>query len=182
MSSFNITLTKEIYAASKPPKVRDLWNLPFDQREIAAAELADEGFVIDRQIDIWGWDPVKVMVTRDQLGYAWVPNAFQPNLQDPFALLGGPHTDMTKPWPKSIKVSVDANDFPPFVEPPAPSPEVRPVGVAIGNGLFSANIEAVYPNGVWRFRAGETFTQDGVKYKFNHVDTPFGPSISWSLA
>lgn len=182
MSLFDITLTNEIYAASKAPEVRNLWTLPFEDREAKASDLNDEGFVIDRQIDIWGWDPVKVMVSRAQLGYPWVPSAFQPNLENPLHLGSAPSTDFSKPWPKSIKVSVDAADYPPFSQP-APKPDVvKPVGVEIGNGLFAANITAVWQNGVWLFRDGDPYTQDGVKYVFKKVNTPFGPSVSWRLA
>lgn len=118
-------LTDDVYWASKDPRVRDLKKLEpaSDARNSAAQALDAAGLVIDRPIDIWGWDPVLVMRARGSLGYPWSPNAFQPNLVDPLHLgvflPGTQPTDMSKPWPRSIKTSTLASDYPPF-DPPKP--------------------------------------------------------------
>ena len=39
--------------------------------------LAQSGLVIDRQIDIMGYDAYETMLTRRLYGYTWVPSAFQ---------------------------------------------------------------------------------------------------------
>ena len=115
-------LTDAVYWAAKDSRIHDLQKLVTpdglpDQagRQSAAAALDAAGLVIDRQIDIWGWDPVLVMNMRGAYGFAWAPNAFQPN----FASGNATPTDMSKPWPRSIRTSTLASDYPP-IQPPAP--------------------------------------------------------------
>lgn len=183
----NITLTEDIYWNSKDPKVQALRNTPFEQRETLASQLSADGFIIDRPIMLWGWSAVQVMAYRAQLGYTWCPNAYQPNLIDPLQTgvvpIGQTATDMTKPWPNSIKVSVDASDYPPaipIVVPPLPNP-VFAVGQRNGN-LFQANISAVTSNGQFLLKDGQSYVQEGVTYIFHVINTPFGPSINFTLA
>ncbi len=159
-------LTDEIYWASKPPEVRalqDISVLDQDARQSAAAALSAKGFLIDRQIDIWGWSPSKVMAYRTQLGATYSLDG-----------ISGLRT---------IKVSVDAADYPPFDAVKPPAPPVRAVGQYKGNGLYEANITACAdPNGHLIFADGQHYTQDGVEYVF-HVTQFWGmPSINWTKA
>lgn len=161
-------LTDAIYWASKDPKVQAIHSLPFDEREAAAAALAAQGFTIDRQIDIWDWQPTLVMQYRQGLGLAFTPAASFDGLPLPA---------------KFIKVSTNASDYPPLVPPPVPDPEVKPVGTYIGNGLYAANIVACVDHaGNLLFHDGQHYTQDNVEFVFHYVPTPFGPSINWTRA
>lgn len=183
-----------LYFASKDPRIVALQQvreastgLPDLAGRLTAAQPLDSaGLVVDMQIDIWGWDPVLVMAARKQYGFPWVPNAFQPNLVDPLATgvipSGSVATDMRRPWPRSIKVSVDAADYPAFAPPPPPpTPSASPVGPRVGD-LFGVNIAAASVNGQFLFQDGKEYTIDGTSYIFHNVPTPFGPSVNWTLA
>lgn len=156
--------TDEIYFASKDPQKNALRELPPADRQAAAEALSAKGFVIDKAIDIWGWDPTKIMAVRIQYG-------------QPYTLDGITGT-------KTIKSSLDAADYPPFA--PASTPpvvRVMPVGEYIGNGLYRANITACMDGqNHMLFADGQTYTQDGVEYIF-HLTKFWGiPSINWSKA
>jgi hypothetical protein len=153
-------LNDDIYWASKSPEVNALRSLAPDAREAPASELAAKGVLIDRCIDIWGWDPTKVMAYRVSLGVTSQLTAFAPL--------------------KSIKVSIDAADYPPFSPAPPPLPKVEPVGAYTGNGLYQATSACFDGNGHLMFSDGQPYTQDGVTYIF-HVTQFWGmPSINWS--
>lgn len=172
-------ITVQDYWNSKDPRVVALGDVEFDAREDVAKALDAQGLVIDRAIDIYRWDPVKVMEFRLQLGVPFVPNAFQENLVDPFKTgvvpAGAIATDFSKQFFRSIKSSVDLADYPPFtVVTPAPDTTFDPVGNEIGNGTFAAISAANYAN-------GDTHTKDGVTYVFHKVPGPFGPSQNWTV-
>lgn len=181
------TLTNEIYRASKDPRVNALQDIKsvdglpdIDQRLQAASRLDKEGLIIDMQIDIWGWDPVKVMAVRESVGYPWGPNAFQPNLTNPFKLLGGPYTDMSQPWPRSIKVSTDAKDYPAFAPPPPPVPvSASPIGQKNGDSYF-VNQAVAQVSGQWLFKDGQEYVEGGKTYIFHNQPGMFGPMVSWT--
>lgn len=66
------------YWASQPPAVQALQNIDDPtQRALAASQLAASGYQIDTPIMVWGWDPSKVTTLRQDMGYTWVPSAFQ---------------------------------------------------------------------------------------------------------
>ncbi len=66
------------YWASQPPAVQALQNIDDPtQRAVAASQLAASGYQIDTPIMVWGWDPSKVTTLRENMGYTWVPSAFQ---------------------------------------------------------------------------------------------------------
>lgn len=161
------TLTTDIYWASKRPEVRAIHELPFEQRESAASALAQAGDVIDRQIDIWGWDPVLVMQVRDQYGVVFAPAA---------AFIG------VATNPAFIKTSLDAVDYPSFDPAPPSVPQVKPVGVYIGNGIYAATQACFTPSGSLLFVDGQHFIQDGATYIFHAV--PFWNmwSVNWTRA
>jgi hypothetical protein len=68
----------DAYWASQPPAVQALRNMDDQsQRSVLAAQLAASGYKIDTSIMVWGWDPAKVTGLRQDMGYKWVPSAFQ---------------------------------------------------------------------------------------------------------
>lgn len=183
-----VTLTDVIYRASKDPRTNDLQKLvksdgtpDIEARQAAAATLDAAGLVIDREIDIWGWDPVLVMVARMTAypgSLTWGPNAFQPNLTA--------QTDLSKPWPRSVKYSVDATDYPAIASAPPPLPAPHPVGALIGNGVYAVNTAVCFSNvtGQWLYREGNQETApDGVPV-FWHMGFGFAglPSPMWETA
>lgn len=73
-----------------------------------AQQLADQGFTIDKAIMVWGWDPVKTMLTRQAYGYTWAPSWNQGNVATPgLALPGQTAYDPNSPPPGSIAVNTD---------------------------------------------------------------------------
>lgn len=167
-------LTQAIYEASKPDAFKDLFAISqIDQgaRESKARELHDQGYVIDRQIEIWGWDAGKVMAYRQILGFTTSPSAiFSPS-----------------DTPTSIKVSIDAADYPPFHPPAPPEPVGSPVG-AVGSiaGVYSIRTQAIYDgNGKLLYKEGDPFTlADGTVVTFHQqMVAPFNMvGYSWETA
>ena len=74
--------------------------------------LAQSGLVIDRQIDIMGYDAYETMLTRRLYGYTWVPSALQMITFSPpgFALTKESAYDPDHPPAGSILVH-DPNTF-----------------------------------------------------------------------
>ncbi len=80
----------DAYWAAQPAAVQQLRNVAdFGQRNALAQQLADQGYTIDRAIMVWGWDPLKTMLTRKMYGYNWVPSMNQPNVTSPNMALPG---------------------------------------------------------------------------------------------
>lgn len=148
-----VTLTNAIYRASKSPAVQALMDMQDDLRFSKAVELAKAGELIDVPIMVWGWDPLTTMALRAQEGYTWVPSALQPNIPIGPNIANAwnlPSYDPNSPPPGSIKVSVDANDYPPYpvvtpvvVKPVQPASATSIVGDPIGGGFFRAGNAAV---------------------------------------
>jgi len=68
----------DAYWAQQPPAVQQLRDITdYQTREQMATQLAQEGYTIDVPIMVYGWDPSKVMATREAAGYTWVPSALQ---------------------------------------------------------------------------------------------------------
>jgi hypothetical protein len=65
------------YWASQPTAVQALRNMPQEERDGYADQLASEGYSIDVPIMVWGWDPSIVTSMRQADGYTWVPSALQ---------------------------------------------------------------------------------------------------------
>ena len=76
-------------------------------RESTAAQLAQEGYTIDYQIMVAGWDPLNTMATRAFYGYTWVPSMLQPGVPvvPGMHLAGLPDYDPSNPPAGSVKVS-----------------------------------------------------------------------------
>jgi hypothetical protein len=81
-----VTNEYEAYWATQPAEVQALMYAPNETKRMELAhELADQGFLIDVPIMVWGWDPLSTMVVRRNQGYTWVPSANQ----DPVAVAPG---------------------------------------------------------------------------------------------
>lgn len=167
-------LTDDAYWASKDPKVAAVHTLDFAARIGAAQVLDTQGFIIDNLIDIYGWSPTLVMQARGAYGYAWVPSAFQPNLVDPLGtgvvLQGQTPTDMSKPWPRSIRVSTDSKDYPsltPSKPAPLPSDGVTWYYDSV-NGVYGVVQAAVVDSqGKWLYTEGQALLYKGQTVYFH---------------
>lgn len=124
------TLTNEIYWASRDPRIQALQQLNNINdgdgkaaRYDAAIALAQQGLIIDAQIDGWGIDAAQEMSLRAFYGYTWWPSIIQPPPSVPGHVLSGqtPY-DPNNPPAGSVKVSTDAADYPPFAPPTPPAP------------------------------------------------------------
>ena len=100
----------DAYWAAQPPAVQQLRNVAdFGARSFLAQQLSDQGYTIDRAIMVWGWDPMKTMVTRKMYGYTWVPSFNQPSLSAApnMAQPGETPYDANNPPPGAIAVNTD---------------------------------------------------------------------------
>jgi len=98
------------YWALQPPEVQKLRDIPiFEERAILGQKLADQGYVIDPTIMVYGWNPYQVMKNRQDGGYTWVPSFSQPSVQVPPGLSfpGLPSYDRYHPPAGSIRVTTD---------------------------------------------------------------------------
>lgn len=68
------------YKAAQPEPVQQLMAMPagIASRAPTAAKLAQEGYLIDNAIMVWGYDPWIATQARIQLGYTWIPSLLQP--------------------------------------------------------------------------------------------------------
>jgi hypothetical protein len=74
----------EAYWAQQPPAVQQLRNITdYQTREQMGTQLAEQGYTIDVPIMVYGWDPSKVMATREAAGYTWVPSGMQKPIEMP---------------------------------------------------------------------------------------------------
>lgn len=173
--AFPVTLTDDIYWAAQPTPVQALRNMDTatGNRAALAMKLAQQGFTIDVPIMVWNWDPVITMALRAQYGYTWVPSALQPPIPLPPGLSfpGLPAYDANHPPAGSIRVSVNAADYPPFDPPPPPLPQANNV---VGPRNFG---NYYYPGpGAMGLADGAVVTQNGVQYTYHLVAGLMGPS------
>jgi hypothetical protein len=71
----------DAYWAAQPPAVQALRNMPDGEaKNELALKLANQGYSIDTQIMVWGWDPQMTMTVRENQGYSWVPSYGQANI------------------------------------------------------------------------------------------------------
>lgn len=165
------TLTPDIYWAAQPPQVRALRAMTSNEVGLAAKQLADQGFIIDVAIMVYQWDPVTVMGIRQQEGFTWVPSGNQPDIpvMPGLSVPGLPTYDPNNPPPGSIKVSINAADYPAFDPPPPPPPPLPTnwVGPREWGNVYT------YGPGVWStdpgpkhfvVTDGQVVAQDGVSY------------------
>jgi hypothetical protein len=104
----------DAYWAAQPAEVQQLRTIgDFVQRMSMAQQLVSKGYAIDKSIMVWGYDPMKTMVTRQIYGYSWVPSLNQSVDSTPppgFALPGQTPYDPAHPAPGSIQVSTKFAD------------------------------------------------------------------------
>ena len=99
----------DAYWAAQPAAVQQLRDIPdLNARTGMAQKLADQGYTIDKAIMVWGWDPLKTMLTRKAYGYTWAPSWNQGNVSTPgLALAGQTPYDPNTPPAGSIAVNTD---------------------------------------------------------------------------
>ena len=99
----------DAYWAAQPAPVQELRNITdITARGAKAQDLANQGYTIDKAIMVWGWDPLKTMLTRQMYGYTWAPNLNQGNVPTPGLTLPGQTAyDPKNPMPGSIAVNTD---------------------------------------------------------------------------
>lgn len=99
----------DAYWAEQPPAVQALRDMPYGEaKDKAALALANQGYSIDTQIMVWGWDPQMTMTVRANQGYSWVPSYGQANIPigPGLSMPNDPTTyDPGHPPPGSIQVS-----------------------------------------------------------------------------
>jgi hypothetical protein len=72
---------EQAYWAAQPAAVQALQNMPVGPaRDQMALQLANQGYSIDTQIMVWGWDPQMTMQIRENQGYSWVPSYGEANI------------------------------------------------------------------------------------------------------
>ena len=149
-----------------------------DARLKRIIELAGQGFILDVPIDLWGWDPYKVMALRVAYGYAWVPSALQAPVSAAPGLSGPGITpyDPTKPPAGSIPVSLDPAAYPPF------DPPVTPVGNIISDpvGAYENYGNLFYCIVGDRSADGTVFTGPRGTFTKHTPATPFGKQCFWT--
>lgn len=174
-------LTSPIYWASLDPIVAKLQHMPAEQRFDYANQIMKRGYIVDAEIQVrQAMNPEDVMQVRLNNGFTWVPSADQPNIPTmPGAdLPGQPHYNPEPPFPpKSIVVSVDAADYPPFdgVIPQKPKP-------IVGEGIQTAN-GTIYLAGpgadMSSLSEGQVITQDVVDY-VTHYNAARNPPVTFT--
>lgn len=175
-------MTNDQYWAAQPPQVRELRSLHEPELSTRAHELADAGFLVDVPIHVWKWAAELVMLLRDQQGLTWVPSANQ----EPLNLAGdalkfgfaGRSYDPKHAPPGSIRISMYAEDYPPF-DPPAPPP-IPSIGppkyvsfyTGVGNRYYSTPEGRANP-------AGDRVGQDGSEYRKLVIPGLMGNTHLW---
>lgn len=163
------------YWASQKPEVAALHSMERGPaREQRAIELAIKGFAIDVPIMVWDQDAYYQMLIRVQYGFTWVPAMLQPNISaapgndDPGIVN---RYDPKHPPAGSIKVSLDLDDYPPFVRPPVVvAPTFNPVGPPKGYANMYEWLGGNEPDGFEYTDARGTFK----KHVVDMPPTPFG--------
>lgn len=177
------------WEAAQPPAILNLMSYPqgSTQRIQQAETLASQGYTIDVQIMVWGWDPATTMLLRKMYGYTWVPSlgqagvALAPGLFEPGQV---PYNPDVIP-PGSILVITDPALLVPFATPAtqttgvAPCNPVGPLAVGALNMYTGAACDQ-YPNGATTGLNGIPSDPRGIFVK-NVTMTPFGPSGYWTL-
>lgn len=81
----------DAYWAAQPAAVQALRYMPQGaEKNALALSLASQGYTIDTEIMVMGWDPQMTMVARAAYGYTWVPSYgqpainVQPGVSDPY--------------------------------------------------------------------------------------------------
>ncbi len=169
-------LTNDVYWESHPPEVRKLKDCPeLKACEKQAEDLAKAGFKIDVPIMVFHWDAAKVMQMRKAYGFTWVPSALMPNIEIAPGLIshGLSPYDPDSPPTGSIKVSVDAKDYPKYDRPvPVATTPASIVGKhSIGNLYLTVSGDAS--------PSGTVFADERGKFIKRVQAGPFGAWSYW---
>jgi hypothetical protein len=137
-----------IYRAHQPPAVRELMDIEdYVARQSRGIELATKGFLIDREIMVYGWDSFLEMQQRLIFGFSWVPSLLgqQVTIAPGLGSLPGLPAYDPKAMPRDgIKCSLEIGDgsttfgdYPPLDPPPQPAtpPSTSAVGISEGFGF-----------------------------------------------
>lgn len=176
-SAPGVTLTQDIYWNSLPPALRAFRNYNELEKAAHSTEVAALGYKLDVPIQVWGWDPVCIMLVRYGQGFTWVPSALEPPVYvgPGLSFPGLPSYDPKTPSPRGIKVSIDAKDYPAF-DPPQPPPSTFPVVGQCFNGWCG-----VGPGGLGSID-GQVYVQGGVRY-LAHVSIGLaGKTVYFTIA
>jgi len=166
------------YILSLPPQIQSLMAMIDETARLAQAQvLAAQGFIIDVPIQVWGWDPWKIMTYRSNFGFTWVPSALQqnvsvaPGVSQPGA---APYNPLAPPF-GSIKVSLNIADYPPFTPvPPAVPKTTDLVGPQSLGNMYLTVVGDHSPDGT-------PFTDSRGSFVKHVIPTPFGLNSWWEL-
>jgi hypothetical protein len=178
--NLKVTLTQEIYELSRPPEVRALIAMPDPvARRAKADELAASGVVLCAEIDAWGGEADLWMATWAKMGLTWWPSYGQPML----VVAGGIQQQITKidvahPWPNSIRVSVDAKDYPPHDPAVVPPKELLVGSPQNADGTWPITSPTLSAIGEGSLHVGQTVPQDGKRFKLASIMGGWGP-VFW---
>lgn len=166
------------YWASQPPLIAALESMQVDieapapgGRTETGLALAKQGYLIDFDIMIYGWDAYLMMEDRAGYGFTWVESALQqpPTIAPGVGQPGTALYDPKNPPTGSIKVSTNIADYPPYAAP-APAPVVVDlVGaqITVGINQYYAVVGDTTP-------VGETFTDGRGEFQ-KFMSPPAGP-------
>jgi len=180
------------WAAQSPAIVAASKIADYTTRNAALQALAATGFIVDKAIMVWGWDPYQTTLTRWCYGYTWAPNILdENNVSTPGVTVPGQSPyDPNNPDKNSIPVhdpnSFDlATWFPPFNTPvPPPLPGAQPVAlVDLSRPWPDQGPNAFYSTVAGYGVAAGTSHQetDGKTYIKIVIDWPFGKWQGWKL-
>lgn len=174
----DVTLDVQTYKLHWPPEVRALWGVTeINERFAMARDLEARGFFIDLNTHVYWMDPVLFMQQMRLLGLTWVGPAH----------LGGEIGDGgsgSGAVPAGYeKVSVRAEDFPPFDPPVITAPATNIVGKVTYPGVYGVGPGWKGPDGITpAVRDGQRVMQDGVAYIAHVYNTLMGWGGWFSLA
>ena len=100
----------DAYWASQPEAVRVLRTIQDPvERGNMGLKLAQEGYIIDPNIMIHGWDPYMTMKIRKEEGYTWIPAVGQNGIpvSPGISFPGLPSYDPHNPPPGAVRVTTD---------------------------------------------------------------------------
>jgi hypothetical protein len=155
-----VTLDVETYKAHWPPQVRALWGInDIAERAAKARDLEAAGFFVDLNTMIYQEDPVLYMYYSQMFGLTWIGPA---HLGGAIDNGGSGSGDVPVGYEK---VSVKAEDFPPFDPPVIPVLNTNIVGKETYPGNFAPGPGWKGPDGVTPVvRDGQIVEQGGKKY------------------
>lgn len=174
-------LTDDIYWAHQPIELRAARSKFFTPSE--ALTLANQGFIVDWETMVWGWDPVLIMTLRSKDGYAWAPSALMQTPSDLNVL-------KSLPAPAgAILVSLNGDDYPPVTPPPSPSdqPLVGALNVLAPNTYYptsacmTAVVSGAIANGYQHSEGGHSYVLNVSTFKTPFTSNQIGYSVSWTL-